>query len=473
MLKFYNTLTRKKQEFKPLRDREVKMYTCGLTVYDYAHIGNLRAFLFEDLLRRVLEFNGFAVEHVQNFTDVGHLVSDADEGEDKMEVGAKREKKTAWQIADHYIHAFKDDVKRLRIEEPTIWTKATDNIEEMIELVEKLDERGYTYIINDGVYYDTSKFKDYGKLARLDVKGLKAGARVEVSEGKRNPTDFALWKFSLGRKREMEWDSPWGKGFPGWHIECSAMALKFLGETIDIHCGGVDHIPVHHTNEIAQSEGATGKQFSHFWLHNEFMLVDGKKMSKSLGNFYTLRDLMDKGFPPLAFRYLCMSSHYRSQMNFTFDSLNDAKKTVDTLNEFVHRLRQTEGAKTKNAALAKELEKTTDLFMENINDDLNVPAAMAAVFDFIRLVNKELDLNTIDKETLLDIDEFFQSVNSIIDVIDYSEKELTMEEKKLLELREKFRKEKDYKAADEIRKQLKEKGVLIEDTPFGVRWRKA
>ena len=466
----YNTLTRKKQRFTS-KGRNVLLYTCGPTVYDYAHIGNLRSFIFEDLLRRTLEFNALKVKHVQNITDVGHLISDADEGEDKMIVGAEREHKTTWQIADFYINAFKGDVKALRIKEPTIWVKATDNIKEMIELVKTLEKKHFTYKIEDGIYFDTSKFKSYGKLAKLDIKGLKAGARVEIVKGKRNSTDFALWKFSLGRKRDMEWDSPWGKGFPGWHIECSAMAMKYLGETIDIHCGGVDHIPVHHTNEIAQSEAATGKKFSNFWLHNEFMLVDGRKMSKSLGNFYTLRDLVDKGFSPVAFRYLCLSVHYRSQMNFTLEALQDAENTVKSINDFIFRLR---GGKdiASNKKIEAALKKAKEDFMTAINDDLDTPTAFVALFTLMRAVNREIDKGKADKKTLKMVKGFFDEINYILDIVDDQGVSLTPEEKKLVTLREQFRKQRDFKAADEIREQLKMKGILLEDSPEGVRTRR-
>ena len=340
----------------------------------------------------------------------------------------------------------------------------------MIDLVQTLQDKGYAYTIGDGVYFDTLKFKDYGKLARLDVKGLRAGARVEIAEGKLHPTDFALWKFSR-TKRDMEWDSPFGRGFPGWHIECSAMAMKHLGATIDVHCGGVDHIPVHHTNEIAQSEAATGEIFSRYWLHNEFMLVDGKKMSKSLGNFYTLRDLTDKGFTPVAFRYFCLSSHYRSQINFTLDALQDAEKTVKNINDFVHRLKHpnTQG---KNKPIDKTLEKAEKIFVESVNDDLNMPKALAELFDLMRVVNGEIDAGRGAAESLDAVHEFFVRINSILDVLDETKTELTQEEKKLMDLREHFRRQKDFKAADDIRQQLKEKGIELEDTPHGARWKK-
>ncbi len=516
MLKLYNTLARKKQVFKPLKDKEVLLYTCGPTVYDYAHIGNLRGFLFYDLLKRVLEFNGLKVKHIWNLTDVGHLVSDSDEGEDKMQLGAQREKKTAWQVADFYIHAFKEDIKRLSIKKPDMFPRATDHIDEMTELVKALEKKGFTYITGDGIYFDTSKLKDYGKLARLNIKGLKAGARVEMAEGKRNATDFALWKFSpADKKRDMEWDfvneavvsdddyenikrisennpniqilsvsedrTKKGssknirintKGFPGWHIECSAMARKYLGDTIDVHCGGVDHIAVHHTNEIAQSEAANGKPFARYWLHNEFLLADGKKMSKSLGNYYTLSGIREKGFPAAAFRYLCLSVHYRSQMNFTLEALKDAEKTVQGIRDFVFRLKNSGTDGKPNKKIAAALKKSRDKFAKSLNDDLNTPGAFAALFGLMKAVNKETDAGKADKESLKDVLGFFMEANKILDVIEEKEAELTAEEKKLVELREHFRRNRDFRASDEIRRQLKEKGVVVEDTPQGAKWKK-
>ncbi|MBI5465966.1 MAG: cysteine--tRNA ligase, partial [Candidatus Kerfeldbacteria bacterium] len=285
-LKLYNTLGRKKQEFKPLKPGEVGLYTCGPTVYAAPHLGNLRTYIFEDLLKRTLQVDGFRVKHVMNITDVGHLTSDADEGEDKMEKGAAREGKTVWEIAEHYTDIFKQNLQSLNVLAPDVWCKATDHIPEQIELIRKIEANGFTYQTSDGVYFDTAKLKDYGRLAKLDIKGLKARARVEMNPAKKHPTDFALWKFSPpDKKRQMEWPSPWGVGFPGWHIECSAMSMKYLGETFDIHCGGIDHIPVHHPNEIAQSEAATSKPLARWWLHGEFLVVDAKRMGKSEDNF--------------------------------------------------------------------------------------------------------------------------------------------------------------------------------------------
>lgn len=465
-VRLYNTLTRKKEIFKPLKS-PVRMYTCGPTVYDYVHIGNLRTYIFEDILRRTLEMAGFRVRHVMNITDVGHLTSDADTGEDKMEVGAQREKKTVWDIAFFYTQAFMQDIERLRIKKPSVICKATDHIMEMISLVRALEKKGYTYRTDDGIYYDTSRFKAYGKLARLKKEGLKAGARVEVVPGKRNPTDFALWKFSK-KKRQMEWDSPWGRGFPGWHIECSAMAMKYL-ETLDIHCGGVDHIAVHHTNEIAQSEAATGKKFVNFWVHGEFMLVDGRKMAKSLGNFYRLQNMLDRGIGPLAFRYLCASSHYRKQLNFTFQSLEHAEKTIESINDFFQRL---SSAKLKKDG--KTLEKMKRLalgFDKCLFDDLNTPHALSALFSVVHLSNKLMDSGKMDRETLGFVKNFVLRADGIFCFL--REKEgLTEEEKKLIEEREAARSRKDFALADEIRERLKGMGMAVEDTPEGPRWKK-
>ena len=304
-IKLFDTYTRSKRLFVPLESGKIKVYTCGPTVYDYPHIGNLRAYVFADILRRMFEFNGYDVTHVINITDVGHLASDADEGEDKVEASAREQKRSALEITKFYAEIFKQNLISLNIESPTVWSVATEHIAEQIALVERLEKLGYTYKTSDGVYFDTSKLSDYGHLGRLDINGMMFGARVEENREKRNPTDFALWKFSpKGKKRQMEWDSPWGVGFPGWHIECSAMAMKYLGETIDVHTGGIDHIPIHHTNEIAQSEAVTGKQFARYWMHVAFLSVDGGKMAKSLANFFTLQDLVDKGYDPLSFRYL-------------------------------------------------------------------------------------------------------------------------------------------------------------------------
>jgi cysteinyl-tRNA synthetase len=376
-LTLYDNYARALRPFVPLRsDGEVGLYTCGPTVYDYQHIGNFRTFLFEDLLKRVLEWNGFRVRHVMNITDVGHLTSDADEGEDKMEKGARRMGKTAWEIARIYTDAFLADMKRLNLEDPSVLCRATDHIREQIDFIVDIEQNGFAYRTSDGIYFDTAKQKDYGWLARLDVKGLEAGKRVELGE-KRHVTDFALWKFSPpGEKRQMEWDSPWGRGFPGWHIECSAMAQKYLGDYFDLHCSGEDHIPVHHTNEIAQTEARVGTRLANFWLHGYFLLASDAKMAKSAGEFLRVESLVERGYDPLAFRYLCLTAHYRGQLNFTWDALDAAAVALDRMRHGVHALRPA-GAAPPDAALVER-------FGDEVNDDLNVPRALAVAWETLR-----------------------------------------------------------------------------------------
>jgi cysteinyl-tRNA synthetase len=376
-LHLYDNFTRSLRPFEPLHPGgEVGLYTCGPTVYDYQHIGNYRTFLFEDVLKRVLEWNGYRVRHVMNITDVGHLTSDADTGEDKMEKGARRTGKTAWEIARLYTDAFVADMKLLNIEDPTVLCRATDHIREQIDFIADIEKNGYAYRTSDGVYFDTSKQPDYGYLARLDVKGQEAGKRVDLGE-KKHPSDFALWKFSApGGQRQMEWDSPWGRGFPGWHIECSAMAQKYLGDYFDIHCGGEDHIPVHHTNEIAQTEARVGTRLANFWLHGYFLLSNDAKMAKSAGEFLRVQYLIDQGYDPLAFRYLCLTGHYRGQLNFTWDALDAAAVALERMRNGVFALRDAGGA-TPDAAL-------TERFGNEINDDLNLPRALAVAWETLR-----------------------------------------------------------------------------------------
>jgi cysteinyl-tRNA synthetase len=373
-LKLYDNYTRSLRTFEPLRAGAVGLYTCGPTVYDYQHIGNCRTYLFEDVLKRVLEWNGYKVHHVMNVTDVGHLTSDADEGEDKMEKGSRRTGKSAWEIARIYTEAFLDDMRALNIEEPAVLSRATDHIREQIEFIADIEKKGYTYRTSDGIYFDTSRQSDYGYLARLDKAGLEAGKRVEVGE-KRQPTDFALWKFSPpGTKRQMEWPSPWGVGFPGWHIECSAMAQKYLGDFFDIHCGGEDHIPVHHTNEIAQTEARVGTRLANFWMHGYFLLANDAKMAKSAGEFLRLATLVERGYDPLAFRYLCLTAHYRSQLNFTWDALDAAATALDRMRRGVYDL-PSDGTPDQSAVAR---------FTTEINDDLNIPRALAIAWELLR-----------------------------------------------------------------------------------------
>ena len=376
-LQLYDNYERRLREFVPLHPGgEVGLYTCGPTVYDYQHVGNFRTFLFEDMLRRVLEWNGYRVRHVMNVTDVGHLTSDADDGEDKMEKGARRTGKSAWEIARIYTEDFLADMARLHIESPTVLCRATDHIREQIEFIADIEKNGYAYRTPDGIYFDTARQPDYGFLARLDVKGLEAGRRVDLG-AKRHITDFALWKFSPpGEKRQMEWDSPWGKGFPGWHIECSAMAQKYLGDFFDIHCGGEDHISVHHTNEIAQTEARVGTRLANFWMHGYFLLLNDAKMAKSAGEFLRVQSLVDRGYDPLAYRYLCLTGHYRGQLNFTWDALDAAATALDRLRQGVYALRDA-GTAAPDAELVLR-------FGNDLNDDLNLPRALAVAWEALR-----------------------------------------------------------------------------------------
>ena len=393
-LELYDTWTRSQREFTPLKPGEVGLYTCGPTVYNYAHIGNLRTYLFEDGLVRTLKLNGYRVNHVMNITDVGHLVSDGDDGEDKMEAGSRRTGQTAWTIAALYTDAFRSDLKLLNIVEPDIWCKATDHIPEQIAFILEIEKKGYVYRTTDGIYFDTSKQPDYGYLGRLDIAGLQAGARVDLGE-KKNPTDYALWKFSAPEDhRQMEWDSPWGRGFPGWHIECSAMAHKYLGAYFDIHCGGEDHITVHHPNEISQTEAAYGTRLANFWMHGYFILLNSAKMSKSSGEFLRVQVLIDKGYDPIAYRYLCLTAHYRSQLVFSWDALDAAQTALDRMR--VNFMALGEAAAQPNTDFVAR-------FMAMLNDDLNFPQALALAYELLKS-----DLAPgVKKATLLKFDEAF------------------------------------------------------------------
>jgi cysteinyl-tRNA synthetase len=473
MLKLYNTLSRKKELFKPLKDGIVTMYNCGLTVYDYATIGNLRAFTFADMLRRYLEYKGFVVKQVINFTDVGHMFEDVDIGEDKMEAAVAREKKDPWSVAEFYIKAFLEDAKKMNFEEPMVRPRATDHINEMVGLVEKLIEKGYAYVVNGSVYFDVAKFKDYGKLSGNTIEKLKmgAGGKVEYNPDKRNQFDFALW--INDPKHIMNWKSPWcEKGYPGWHIECSAMSMKYLGETLDIHTGGVDNLFPHHENEIAQSEAATGKKFVNYWLHNEHLLVEGQRMGKSLGNYYTLSNIIAKGYDAKAFRYLLLSTHYRQQLNFTFEGLGAANNAIDRLVNFVRRLNHVDG-KGCGEKINQLMDRLREDFEEAMDDDLNIGPALAALFDFVRDVNKLVDDNVLSKEEAEEVCGLMARFDKVLGVIGEVKKEeaLPEEAEELIRRREEARKAKDWETADKIRRQLKMMGVIVEDTPEGVKWR--
>lgn len=463
-LKLFNTLGRRVEEFKPVRDNEVGIYTCGPTVYDYAHIGNLRTYIFEDILRRVLEYNGYKVKHVMNITDVGHLTSDADEGEDKVEASARRTGKSAWEIAEMYTQAFFKDTERLNILRPHIVCKATDHIADQIALIKKLEEKGYTYKTSDGIYFDVSRFPNYGELAGQSLEEKKAGARVEVNPEKRNPADFALWKFSPkgAKRRQMEWDSPWGIGFPGWHIECSAMSTKYLGQPFDIHCGGVDHIYTHHPNEIAQSEAAAGVKMANFWLHGEFMTVEGRRMGKSEGNAYLLEDLIKRGYEPLAFRYLCLNTHYRIQLNFTWQALEGAQTALERLREHVRNAHALGG----DPSQGKIPPTVRERFLEAINDDLNIPQALGVLWDFVRSHQSPSD----KLATLFDFDRVFGL--KLSEVRPDEAVEVPQEVRELLAQRETARTAKNFKEADALRKKIAESGYEVIDTPQGPKLRK-
>ncbi|HCJ52239.1 MAG: cysteine--tRNA ligase [Candidatus Kerfeldbacteria bacterium RIFCSPLOWO2_01_FULL_48_11] len=449
MLQLYNTLTRMKEPFTPLKPGEVSLYTCGPTVYNYAHIGNLRTYIFEDLLKRVLSSNEYRIKHVMNITDVGHLTSDADEGEDKMEKGAAREHKTVWEVAEFYTKEFKNNLADLNISEPDVWCKATDHIKEQVAWVQKLEEKGFTYITSDGVYFDTNKLPNYGKLTGQKLSELKEGARVEKNSEKRNPTDFALWKFSpKGSKRQMEWESPWGKGFPGWHLECSVMARKYLGETIDIHCGGIDHIPVHHTNEIAQVEAVTGKPFVRIWMHGAFLEMDKTKMAKSGENFITLQTLKDKKIQPLSYRYFCLGTHYRKRLNFSWEALEAAQNGYENLCAL------TAGLGEPKIGCAEFEKKFTDA----VNDDLNMPKALGVVWDMLKSSNPP----HAKKASLLKFDEVLG-----LNLKDAKPIEVPDDVRKLMEQREELRKQKKWDESDQLRDEIADKGFRVEDTPAG------
>jgi cysteinyl-tRNA synthetase len=455
----YNSLTRRKEEFVPIRPGEVGLYTCGPTVYNYAHIGNLRTYIFEDILKRVLSFNGYKVTHVMNITDVGHLTGDRDMGEDKMEKGARREGKTAWDIAAFYTRAFMQDIGRLNILEPGIWCRATDTIPEQIDLIRTLEEKGFTYRTTDGIYFDTARVPDYAKLSNQNLDALQEGARVEKNPEKRNATDFALWKFSpQGVRRQMEWDSPWGIGFPGWHIECSAMSMKFLGEQLDIHCGGVDHIDIHHTNEIAQSEAATGRKFFNFWMHGAFLNIQGgKKMAKSEENFLTLENaLIRRGIPPLAYRYAAFLTHYRKPMEHSDESIQAAKNGLD------HLLNQVrEVAKGGEGSAGAINHAFRGKFLEAINDDLNMPRAMAVIQEMLKS-----GISARDKHaTIL---EFDRVLGLGLDRADQAEA-LPAEVEKLVDARRKAREAKDWAASDRLRDEIQALGYTVKDTREGMK----
>lgn len=455
-MKLYNTLTRESDELQPLDDNKVSIYTCGLTVYSQPHIGNWVAYIYWDILVRTLRADGYDVTRVQNITDVGHLTSDEDAGEDKMLKGALREGLTAWKVAEKYMAIADDEAySQLGLVRPDHMPRATDYITQQIAFVEELEAKGYTYVIDDGVYFDTSKLDNYGELARLDIDGLEFGARV-ADTGKKNPTDFAVWKFSNpDEKRDMEWESPWGIGFPGWHLECSVMARELLGDQIDIHTGGIDHIPVHHTNEIAQTEAVTGKKFANIWVHANHIKVDGTKMSKSLGNIYTLQDIKDKGYDLDAFKLLVLSKHYRTEGNFTWDILQDSQNRLNNWRAVADLKWQTEPS---DDAL------TETGILDQLNNDLDTVGALTRI-DHWMSVFKEQG-NAANRSSIVQL---LNEIHGLLG-IDLHSNDITEEQKQLIAEREKAREGKDWAKSDELRDQLIGQGVDIRDTPEGTIW---
>ncbi|MGM0432631.1 MAG: cysteine--tRNA ligase [Spirochaetota bacterium] len=465
-IQLYNTMARAVQEFIPLYDSEVKMYACGPTVYNHAHIGNLRTYIFEDILRRVLEYFNYTVTHVMNVTDVGHLVSDNDEGEDKMVKSSRETGRSVYEIADYYTTSFFTDTDKLHIKQPSVACRATDHIQDMIDLIKRLEARGHTYQAGGNVYFSIDTFKDYGRLAQLNLEELQSGARIEVDPNKRNPKDFALWfTKSKFENQSMVWDSPWGKGYPGWHLECSAMSMKYLGEQFDIHCGGTDHIPVHHTNEIAQSEAATGKSpWVKYWLHGEFLLDETGKMSKSKGEFLTLSFLEKKGFHPLDFRYFCLGGHYRSQLQFSFEALEGARTARLNLSNKVKEFLTEAGDQVASEDMPN---KVREEFSAALARDLNTPQALAVLWKAV----KDKDLSAAQKLGLLY--DFDTVLGLGLDKIQLSgPEELDEESMQLIREREEARASKNFARADEIRAILKERGIEIRDTSSGTEWKK-
>lgn len=463
-LSFYNTLARQKEKFESIENNSVRMYSCGPTVYNYAHIGNFRTYIFMDTLRRVLKYNGYTLKHVMNITDVGHLESDADEGEDKMEKAAKRENKNPYEIAEFYSQIFFEDMEKLNIDKPEIITKATDNIEQMIEYVQDIIKNGYAYETSKGIYFDISKLEKYPVLSNRNLEDQIAGARVDVDPEKKNPYDFALW-IKAPENHIMKWESPWGLSYPGWHLECSTMGRRFLGEEFDIHTGGVDHIPTHHENEIAQAKGATGKTPAKVWMHCEYLLVDGGKMSKSLGNTYTISQLQEKGIAPLAYKLFCFTAHYRNKLNFTFDGAFGTQKALERL--YDSYVKHTNGIDIiSNDEIAEYKEK----FLEYINDDMNMPGAMSVVWEVARNSKKSSEFANLllefDKVLGLDIKNAEKYLLEFKK--EQKDEELPEDIQKLLEERKVARENKDWAKSDEIRDIIISKGYSIKDTKEGI-----
>lgn len=464
-VRLFNTLTRQVEELKPLLPTNVSIYCCGPTVYDYQHIGNLRTYIFEDVLVRTLRLAGYKVTHVMNITDVGHLVSDADEGEDKMLVAMRREGKKSAEIAQYYTDIFFNHCAQLNIKRPDIVCKATEHIQEMIELIKRIEQNGCTYISGGNVYFDISKLKDYGKLARLDIEKLLAGARIEVDQNKRNPADFVLWfTKSKFENQELQWESPWGRGYPGWHIECSAMSMKYLGEEFDIHCGGIDHVPVHHTNEIAQSEAATKKTWVRHWMHGEFLVQNKEKMSKSKGGFLTLDTISEKGFDPLAYRFFCLSAHYKAQLSWSWEALSGAAQGLERLKSSILALKAE--AATSGAAPTAALENFRNEFREAVFNDLNVPKALASLWAL-------LGDKTISAKARLELAFEFDQVLGL-GMSDWKEASVAVPEnvQALLAQRQAAREARNWSESDRLRGEIEKLGFSVEDAKGAQKVRK-
>jgi cysteinyl-tRNA synthetase len=477
-LRLFNTLGRQLQPFEPLEAGTARIYSCGPTVYAYQHIGNLRAYVFADTLRRVLEWKGYAVLHVINITDVGHLTSDLDVGEDKVELASRREHRSVWEIAAHYTDAFMRDLVELRARTPSTWARATEHVAQMIEFARTLEDKGYAYRLETGLYFDTGTVGDYGKLARLDLDGLREGARVAPTPGKRHPADFALWRSSPKRSRRlMEWDSPWGKGAPGWHLECSTMSIEYLGERFDLHTGGVDHIPVHHTNEIVQSEAYLGRPWVPFWLHNEFISLDRAKIAKSTGNALRLSDLEQRGYHPLSYRYMLLASHYRSQIEFTWDGLDAARVGHRRLLERIRERVPCGGQPLAHDAAAARLGRRGHEYLARIDagvsNDLNTPKALAVVTE-------------LSRDTSLAADELAVLVSAAEDLLSLGLLDLCPDDlearptnaasppenvERLIEQRAEARRRGDFAGADRIRDRLERMGIELRDSRDGTTWK--
>lgn len=477
-LYIFNTMSQKKEKFVPLEDNMARMYCCGLTVYNYAHIGNLRKYIFDDTLRRTLEFFDYNVKHQMNVTDIGHLESDADEGEDKLEKEAKKRGEDVLALARFYEKAFFDDLTKLNVLMPHIISRATEHIDCMIDLIKRIEKNGYSYFSDGNLYFDVSKMKDYGKLARLDLDSLKAGARIEIDEKKKNPFDFVLWFTNSKFKNHiLNWESPWGEGFPGWHIECAAMSIKYLGEQFEIHTGGIDHIPVHHTNEIAEAEAATGKDWVKYWMHCEFLVLDKEeKMSKSLGNFITLNDIISKKVNPLAYRFMCLNAHYRKKMIFSNKALDSAQngfwglkekviyekeKCGDKVNEIEKKIMGNEFS-IDDFGLNSFGKKYLEQFVDAIADDLNTPVALSVVFNLLKD-------NSIPSETKYATLLIFDKILGL-GFNTFNRGAINEQQKNLIIERDIARKEKNYQKADEIRKKLLMEGIILQDTPEGTHY---